>query len=83
MIDKFLSIQRKYSIIYEGPDGIPFYTYTRVSQKKVGFAAPGAKLYLFCATLLYDVFSIFFENENPQTFFFSQNQKFRKAKMCI
>ena len=30
--------------------------------KKVWFAAPGAKLYLFCATLLHGVFSIFFEN---------------------
>ena len=34
----------------------------RVSQKKVWFAAPGAKLYLFCAFLLYGVFSIFFGN---------------------
>ena len=31
-------------------------------SKKVWFAAPGAKLYIFWATLLYGVFSIFFEN---------------------
>ena len=30
--------------------------------KKVWFAAPGAKLYLFCATLLNGVFNFFFEN---------------------
>ena len=35
------------------------YTY-RVSQKKMWLAAPGAKLYPFCATLLYGVFTIFF-----------------------
>ena len=31
-----------------------------MSQKKVWFTASGAKLYLFCATLLYGIFSIFF-----------------------
>jgi len=51
----------------------------------VWFAAPGAKLYLFCATLLYGVFSIFFEHfyffwysnglkENPLTFFLSKSK---------
>ena len=34
----------------------------RVSQKQVWFASPVSKLYLSCATLLYGVLSIFFEN---------------------
>ena len=32
-----------------------------VWAKKVWLAASGAKLYLFCATLLYGIYSIFFE----------------------
>ena len=32
----------------------------RVSQKKVWFTAPAKKVYLFCATVLYGVFLIFF-----------------------
>ena len=64
------------------------------SNKNVGFTAPVQKYNFFCATLLYGVFfNIFWKFliylvllwskkkfANP---FFSQNQKFRKAKMCI
>jgi len=42
---------------------IPALSY-RVSQKKVWLPEPGEKLYLFCATLLYGVFSIFYKNSN-------------------
>ena len=46
------------------------------------------KIELFCAILLYVIFSIFFgysnsPKKNPLYFFLSQNLKFRKAKMCI
>ena len=55
------------------------------------YRAPSAKLYLFCATLLYGVFPIFFKSffgtpmaqKKIREPFFSQNQKFRKANMCI
>ena len=60
----------------------------RVIQRKVWFAAPDAKLYLFCAP--FNVFSIFFENlyffwysngpkENLRTFFLSKS-KVQKSK---
>ena len=65
----------------------------RVSQKKVWLAAPDAKLYLVLCNSRLWCFSIFYGNfyffatpmakKNPQTFFYSQNQKFRKKKMCI
>ena len=62
----------------------------RVSQKKVWFTAPGAKVYLFCATLLY---GIFFENyfffwysngpkKNLRAFFFIKS-KVKKSKISV
>ena len=60
----------------------------RVSKKKL-LAEPGAKLYLFCITLLYVVFSIFkkkfgipMAQKKPRTFFVSKS-KVQKAKMCV
>ena len=65
----------------------------RVSQKKVWFAEPGAKLFLFCVQLSCIVFFqyfwkivIFFGTSMAQkkssNLFFSQNLKFRKQK-CV
>ena len=54
--------------------------YIQGESKKVWFAALGAKLYLFCATLLSAVFSIFFENFK---FFFGTLNGPKKLKLKL
>ena len=68
--------------------------YTGWVKKKCDLRRLVQNCTFFFATLLYGVFSIFFENlyfflvlqwppKKSANLFFSQNQKFRKGKMCI
>ena len=68
--------------------------YIQGESKKVWFTALGKKVYLFlcnssvwCFFNTFRKFKIFFGTlmvqKNPRTLFYSQKQKFRKAKMCI